>query len=139
MDLTSTDWEAIRSIASVISAASAITAAGVSMAVWRKARRADLTGQITAGDRQLRKHTDKAISEVRNTVSTLDDRMSAIEDSLARISQDQDRYLQARDLGPIHEKINGVALEVAGNTAATRGMREQLAIIHELLIRGVRP
>jgi len=132
-------WEAIRTIATVISATCAIVAASVSVAVWRKARSTDMTNKIDAGDRATRKHTDRSVSEIKARVEGMDQRLGELEEGVARMSQEQQHALKARDLGPMHEKINGLAQAVAANTATTKAVQEQLRLLTEHLIKGGRP
>ncbi|WP_430391084.1 hypothetical protein [Dyella sp. 20L07] len=131
-------WEAVRTAAAVVSAMCAIVAAGVSLAVLRKARSADMTHRIDAGDRATRKHTDKSVSEIKQTLVDVDQRLSDLEGGVARMSQEQQHALKARDLGPMHEKINGLAQAVAANTATTKAVQEQMRLLTEHLIKGGR-
>ncbi|MBN8715208.1 MAG: hypothetical protein J0H50_14810 [Xanthomonadales bacterium] len=127
-------WQDIGQLAAVISAICAIVAATVSVLIWRKARAGDLSKQISDGDRDVKKHTDRSVAGVNQRLSTMDARMSGVEDGVARIEQQQQHNLTARDLGAVHEKINRLAENLAANTASTQGMREQLGVIHRLLM-----
>lgn len=127
-------WQDIGQLAAVVSAICAIVAATVSVLVWRKARAGDLSKQISDGDRDVKKHTDRSVAGVNQRLSTMDARMSGVEDGVARIEQQQQHSLTARDLGAVHEKINRLAENLAANTASTQGMREQLGVIHRLLM-----
>jgi len=82
----------------------------------------------------VKKHTDRSVAGVNQRLSTMDARMSGVEDGVARIEQQQQHNLTARDLGAVHEKINRLAENLAANTASTQGMREQLGVIHRLLM-----
>lgn len=126
----------LQAMAAVISAMCAIVAATVSVLIWRKARAGDLSKQITKGDNDAKKHIDRSIAGVNQRLSTMDTRMSDVEDGVARIEQQQTHNLTARDLGAVHEKINRVAENLAANTASTNAMREQLRVLQEHLMRG---
>ncbi|MGN6229171.1 MAG: hypothetical protein ACTHNM_17230 [Dyella sp.] len=128
------DWNSLNVAASVVSAICAVIAATVSVVVFFKARSGDFSTKIERGDMAQKKHTDRAVTQINSKLSQQDERMGEIEDSLARIEQQQQHNLTARDLGPLHEKINGVALQLAANTAATKASSEQLGVIHRLLM-----
>lgn len=128
-------WNDLQAAAAVISSICAIVAATVSVLVWRKSRSSDLTARIDNGDRATRKHTDKSVGDISTRLSQLGGRMSVMEDGMARIEASQNHHLTAKDLSPLHEKINGVAQNLAANTAATKAMHEQLRMIQEHLMR----
>jgi hypothetical protein len=129
------NWETIRAVAEVVSACCAITAAAVSLVVYRKAKAGDLTAKMDSGDRAIRKHTDRSIGEVKSELGKLSTRMAEVENSNARIEENQAHCLVGKDLGPLHEKINRIGEQLAGNTATTQGVREQLRVLHDLLLR----
>lgn len=125
----------LQALASVLSAVCAVIAAGVSVLVWRKARADDLSEKIDDGDARTRKQTDRSIAAVKNELDQLNHRVSDMEDGVARIEVSQGHHLAAKDLGPIHDKINRVAEQLAANTATTNAMREQLRVIQTHLMR----
>ncbi|MEW5833643.1 MAG: hypothetical protein AB1832_01145 [Pseudomonadota bacterium] len=127
-------WNSVNSMAAVISCVCSVIAAGVSVAVFVKARSGDFAKKIESGDREQRKHTDNIARRIERDLSEQGDRIGEIEETVARIAQQQQHNLTARDLGPMHEKINRVAEQVAATTAETKGVREQLAVIHSLLL-----
>ncbi|URX63267.1 hypothetical protein KR767_04140 [Luteibacter anthropi] len=128
-------WSDLQAIAAMVSASCSIVAATVAVMVYRKARATDLSAQITQGDRALRKHTDKTIGEVKAQLVDTNERLANVEEGVARIEESRKHFLIGRDLGPIHEKINDVAKHVAANQATSNALREQLGVIHELLLR----
>lgn len=129
------DWNGLlNGSAAVVSAICAVIAATVSVLVFLKARSGDFSSKIERGDMAQKKHTDRAVTHIHSKLSQQDERMGEIEDSLARIEQQQSHNLTAKDLGPLHEKINGVALQLAANTSETRASREQLSVIYRLLM-----
>lgn len=130
--------EDLQAMAALISSGCAIIAATISVLVWRKARAGDLSKQITKGDSDAKRHIDRSIAGVNQRLSTMDTRMGEVEDGVARIEQQQLHNLTARDLGPMHEKINRLAENLAANTSTTNAMREQLRVVHEHLMRGER-
>jgi septal ring factor EnvC (AmiA/AmiB activator) len=137
------EWEAIRSFAAVISAVCAIVAAGVSVAVWRKARSSDLGTKIESGDKAIKAHADQAIGKLEETVVELEDKLGEFGAAIARIEAHQEtegaHVLRPRDLGAIHEKINVVAHELAATRAQsqteTRMLSEQLRVIQDMLMK----
>lgn len=128
------DWNSLNGAAAVVSAICAVIAATVSVLVFLKARSGDFSSKIERGDMAQKKHTDRQVTQINSKLNQQDERMGEIEDSLARIEQQQQHNLTARDLGPLHEKINSVALQLAANTAATKASGEQLGVIHRLLM-----
>jgi len=123
------DWETARNIVTVVTGASAVIATSVSVAVYRRSRTADLTGRIESGDRAIRKHTDKVVSEMKDRQERFDGRLADIEDGIARIEAEQKHHLTARDLGHIHEKINRVAEDVSAGRAESKALNEQLQVV----------
>jgi len=63
---------------------------------------------------------DKAWSELRETV--------------AGLKSDQRFYLTAKNLGPLHEKINDIGKDAAETRAEMRAMNEQLRVINRHLM-----
>lgn len=137
------EWEAVRSLAAVISAICAIVAAGVSVAVWRKARSSDLGSKIESGDKAIKAHADQAIGKLEDSITELDDKLGEFGEAIARIEAHQEtegeHVLRPRDLGKIHEKINSVAQELsavrAQSQTETRMLSEQLRVIQQLLMK----
>lgn len=121
--------------AAIVSAVCAVTAAVVSIKAWRKTESKDLSAKIEKGDRAARLHADESSREIRKELTTQSRRLAELEDGVARIEQQQSHNLTARDLGPMHEKINRVAENLAANTASTNAMREQLRVMQEHLMR----
>lgn len=130
-------WAEMQVTLMVFSAVCAVVAAAVSVVVLWRARR-DLSVRIHRGDRASREHTDRAIAEVGRQMRGVEQRMGELEDGMARIETKQERHLEAKDLSPLHDKINNVASQVAAGNAATQAMREQLRVIQEHLMRGNR-
>lgn len=116
-------WEGWRSLAAMISALCAIIAATVSVAVWRKARVSDLADRIDDGDAQ----NASAIEELRDDVHK-------VQTAVAQIQVDTGHMLRPRDLGRVHEKINAVAENTAETRAHVNALREQVNVIHRLLM-----
>jgi len=131
-------WSDLQAVAAVVSAICAIVAVVMSWLIWRKAQATDLSAKIDSGDRATRRHADQVGRDIRQQLETQTRRMSEMEDSVARIEQQQAHTLTARDLGAVHEKINRVAEQISANSATTNAMREQLRVIQEHLMRGER-
>lgn len=128
-------WNDLQAAAAVISSICAIVAATVSVLVWRKSRSNDLSAKIDDGDKATRKHTDQVNRDIRQELRQQTGRLGELEDSVARIEQQQAHTLTARDLSAVHEKINRVAEQISANSAMTQAMREQLRVIQEHLMR----
>lgn len=64
-----------------------------------------------------------------------DKREQVLQGSIARIEADQRHYLTARNLGPLHEKVNEVAQDVAGIEAQLRAQNEQLRLITQYVMK----
>jgi hypothetical protein len=124
----------VSAIAAVISAMCSVIAAGVSVAVFIKAKRGDFTKKIEKGDADARRHADQHARRIDRELVEQGDRIGSMENTLARIEQQQQHNLVGKDLSPLHEKINGVALQVAAVTAEIRGTREQLVVIQRFLM-----
>ncbi|HEY4145181.1 hypothetical protein [Pinirhizobacter sp.] len=131
-------WNDLQPIAAMVSAVCSIVAATVAVTVYRKSQASDLSTKIAQGDRVIRKHTDRAIGEVKNQLVSANHRLAEMEDGVARIEESQKHFLVGKDLGPLHEKINGVSNQVAATAATSNALKEQLGVIHELLLRGNR-
>lgn len=139
-------WEALKAWASIISAICAMVAAAVSVAVWRKARVSDLGARIEGGDREIKAHVDRSVSDVRRanssaiqgileTVKELQEQSEATATAVARIETDCVHMLRPRDLGRLHEKINAVATDSASTRATVDAVREQVGVIYKLLLK----
>lgn len=140
-----TNWEAVRSLAAIVSALCAIVAALVSVSVYRKARTNDHSSQISAGDDKVKQHADRVVDELRRTTA---DKVEGIEETvgeilkqqgqlqanLARVENDTEHMLRPRDLGRVHEKINAVATDAAATRATVDAVKEQVGVIYSLLI-----
>lgn len=137
------EWEAVRSFAAVISALCAIVAAGVSVAVWRKARHSDLGSKIESGDKAIKDHADRGLGRVEESITEVREQLGEFGEAIARIESHQEaetaHVLRPRDLGQIHEKINVVATELAAVRAQsqteTRMLSEQLRVIQQMLMK----
>lgn len=129
-------WSEWQAAAAIVSSICAIVAATVSVMVWRKARSGDLAAKIDDGDKATRKHVDKSISDIKAEQAHQSKRMSDVEDGIARIEVATQSHLTARDLGPMHEKINALAKETAATGATTKAIHEQVRMIQNLLMRG---
>lgn len=124
----------VSAVAAVIGALCSVICAGVSVAVFFKAKRGDFTKKIEKGDADARRHADQHARRIDRELAEQGDRIGSMESMLARIEQQQQHNLVARDLSPLHEKINRLGENVAAATAETRAMREQLAVIHAHLM-----
>ncbi|MGB3749439.1 MAG: hypothetical protein WA961_14665 [Rhodanobacter sp.] len=122
-------------MAAVLSAVCAIVAATVSVLIWRRVRSNDLSAKIDDGDKATRKHADQVSRDIKQQLTQQTNRMGELEESMARMEQQQAHTLTARDLGAVHEKINRVAEQISANSAMTQAMREQLRVIQEHLMR----
>jgi hypothetical protein len=129
------DLQTLVAWAAIVSAICAVIAAAVSIMAWRKTGSKDLSSKIERGDRAARQHADESSRAIRRELTTQSRRMAELEDGMARIEQQQSHNLTSRDLGPIHEKINRVAENLAANTASTNAMREQLRVMQDHLMR----
>lgn len=137
------DWEGLRSLAAVVSALCAIVAAGVSVAVWRKARSSDLGSKIESGDKAIKDHADKGLGRQEESIVEIREQLAEFGEAIARIEAHQEtetaHVLRPRDLGQIHEKINTVAHELAATRAQsqteTRMLSEQLRVMQDLLMK----
>lgn len=155
---TATDWEAMRSLAAVLSAVCAIVAATVSVMLYRKARSSDLGSKIEVGDKSVREHADKtvaamreanaaAIAKIEATCAHLTEQVDEVCDSVARIEARQENeeqhVLRPVDLGKVHDRINKVAEELAAtraqSTTETKMLYEQLKVIQQILMQSMRP
>ena len=126
-------WEALRTMAAVISALCALIAAGVSLAVWRKARSSDLGKKIEDGDKSVRQYAERVSEEFREA-------LEQVQEGLARVETLQEteakHMVRHNDLSRIHDKINRVAEDSAATREAVRGVNEQLRIIQQHLLKG---
>lgn len=128
------EWGTLLGVAAVVSACCAILAACVSLAVWRQARSGDYSRLISDGDARVKAHADAAYEDLRETVDDMRDTLGRIE---SHQTADEKHVLRARDLSPLHEKINRVAEDVAAiraqATTETRMLSEQLRILQRLV------
>lgn len=125
----------LQAVASVLSSVCAVVAATVSVLVWRKARTSDLSEKIENGDRAARKHAERSAEEIKQSLGAQAKRLDELEDSMARVESAQRHHLMARDLGPLHEKVNALAREQAATSATTKAIHEQVRMIQNLLMR----
>ena len=118
---TSFDWDAV-SIAAIVAAVCCVVCAVICIGIWRKFGATNFDKQITAGDSSVRAYAEAELAAIR--------------DSIARIEQRQEteaeHVLRPRDLGRVHDKINAVALDVAGMRSDYRGITEQLKLLQRL-------
>lgn len=157
MEPVATDWEAVRSLAAVLSALCAVIAAVVAVMVYRKARSSDLGARIEHGDKSSKDHTDKAVeamrtannaalSEIKTNVNVMGQQLHELQDSMARVEARQENeeqhVLRPVDLGKVHERINKVAEELAATRAQshteTKMLSEQLRVIQGILMQQMR-
>jgi hypothetical protein len=106
--------------------------------VWRQSATLDelreaideLRNAIAAGDKDTKAHTDRTVVELRESLADVRTIVSRIE---GHQSQQDKHGLHARDLGPLHDKINRVAEQQAETrgelTEVARMLREQLRIL----------
>lgn len=66
---------------------------------------------------------------MRGTLRERDKRNATMQRTILQIESDQRHFLTAGNLGPMHEKINEVATNVAGLDAQLRAQNEQLRVI----------
>jgi hypothetical protein len=131
------EWTAIGNTAAVVSAICAVIAALIALAVYRQSRGNDLTGKIDEGDRATRAHAQQGIDGLSTQVGEIGASLTEVRESVARIEQEQTHHLTARNLGPIHDKVNQVAQDVASNRAETRAVSEQLRTIQNYLMKNL--
>jgi hypothetical protein len=63
--------------------------------------------------------------------------LTTMRNELVRIESDTRHFLTARNLGPIHEKINSVAEDVAAMRAENRALNEQVRVINQYLMKNL--
>jgi len=117
-----------------ICALCAVISATVCIVIWRKATTGDLGQQIVDGDARVKAHAEQLLGDIRDDVDEVRSAVARIE-SLAA-SEDK-HLLRARDLSPLHEKINRVSVEVAEtratSTAENRALGEQMKVLQGLM------
>jgi len=59
---------------------------------------------------------------------------SELQQTVAGLKSDQRFYLTAKNLGPLHEKINDIGKDAAETRAEMRAMNEQLRVINRHLM-----
>lgn len=141
-------WESIRSMAAVWSAICASFAALIAFLVYRRSRSTDLAKSIAEGDREIKAHADSkveqmrqansaGIAEIRSTVSDIDERLTEVQALLVRLETQQDadreQMLRARDLGPMHERVNVVSNRVAGLESLVQSTNQMVQSINSFL------
>jgi septal ring factor EnvC (AmiA/AmiB activator) len=114
----------------------------------------NLRTEIRSGDNSVKDHGDRELRQIRDAVGRIEEnqtrreeQIGEMQESIARIeasSEVDDRHvLRPRDLGGIHEKINTIALDVAGlkgkSDAQFNALREQLTLLQRTLTRTSRP
>lgn len=121
-------------LAAVACAFCAIVSAIVCVAIWRRATDGDFGRRIEEGDKAVRDHTEAKLDEIREEV---EETRNALANFISRANANGAHMLRARDLGPLHEKINKVAVDVAETRAATgaeiRALGEQNKVTQGLL------
>lgn len=128
------DWNATQLVVVMVCALCAVASASVCAVIWRKLRTGDLGQQIAEGDARVKAHAEQLLGDIRDDVD-------AVRDAIARIESHQateDRHLlRARDLSPLHEKFNRIAIELAETraqtTAENRALGEQMKVLQGLL------
>lgn len=125
-------WEALRSLAAVVSAMCAVVAACISGAIWRKARSSDLGQRIADGDKSVREFAEKKLNELADSVGE-------VQDSVARLESMQEveirNMVSHKDLSDLHEKINRVAIDAAATRATNTSINEQLRVIQNFMLQ----
>lgn len=120
-------------MAAVVSALCALIAAGVSVAVLRKARSSDLGKKIEDGDKSVRQYAEKVSEEFREALDEVKEGLSRVE----TLQESEARHMVRHgDLSKLHEKINRVAEDTAATREANRAINEQLRIIQNHLLKG---
>jgi len=148
------DWAAVVTLTAGVAA---IAAAIICWRIWRAAKSA-----IVDGDALVKAHSDRSIAQLRVTVSgmhrTLGDvnagvkrieevqkerqgQVESIREDIARIEEHQEHeektVLRPRDLGVLHDKINGVSERLAGaqatSTAENKALSEQMKVLQRLV------
>lgn len=128
------DWNAAQMIVAVVCAMCAMICASVCLVIWRKLRTGDLGQQIADGDARVKAHAEQLLGDIRDDVDTVRDAVARIESHQAT----EDRHLlRARDLSPLHEKFNRMAIEAAETraqiTAENRALGEQIKVLQGLV------
>lgn len=109
----------------------AVICTAVAVFVWRQhATVAELRRAIGDGDQAVMKDVQEAVEELRGDFGAVRAIVVRVE---AHQATEQKHALTARDLGPLHDKINRVAEQQAETrgelTEVARMLREQLRIL----------
>lgn len=128
------DWNATQLIVVMVCALCAVVSASVCVVIWRKLRTGDLGQQIAEGDARVKAHAEQLLGDIREDVDAVRNVVTRIESHQAT----EDRHLlRARDLSPLHEKFNGLAIEAAETraqiTAENRALAEQIKVLQGLV------
>lgn len=100
----------------------------ISVFIYRQLRATDLVKSIAEGDTSVRAHVDQQIAAIAATVTRIEHHQES-----------EDRHvLRAKDLGPLHDKINrvseGLAAIQAQSQAENKGLSEQLKVVQQMLM-----
>lgn len=121
-------------LVAIVCALCAVLSATVCVVIWRKAKTGDLGQAIADGDARVKAHAEQLLGDIRDDFDEMRSAVARIE-SLAA-SEDK-HLLRARDLSPLHEKINKVSIELAEtratSTAENRALGEQIRVIQGLM------
>jgi len=128
------NWDAVQLLVAIVCALCAVISATVCLLIWRKAKTGDLGQQIADGDARVQAHAEQLLGHIRDDVDAVRDAVARIESHQAA---DDKHVLRARDLSPLHEKINRVAIEVAETRSRTsaenRALGEQMKVLQGLM------
>lgn len=121
-------------LVAIVCALCAVISATVCVMIWRKARSGDLGKQIADGDARVRAHAEQLLGDIRDDVN-------GVRDSIARIechaAAEDKHLLRARDLTPLHERVNRVAETLAETRAQSsaeyRALGEQMRVLQGLM------
>ncbi len=121
-------------LVAIVCALCAVLSSAVCVVIWRKAKTGDLGQAIADGDARVKAHAEQLLGDIRDDVDEVRATVSRIE---SRAEAEDRHLLRPRDLSPLHEKINKMAVEVAetraASTAENRALGEQMKVLQGLM------